>query len=101
MADRKMADRKMRGELGRNIFLSAIFLSAIFLSLTAFAGSVQAQDADYQTAVSFVWQGQFDRAFPLLQQILERSPNDLKARNLMGIALSAAGRREEANEQFK
>src|SRR5262245_52477601 len=86
-----------------DIFLSAIFLSAtlILCSLAACAISVQAQDADYQTAVSFVQQGQFDRAFPLLQRILDRSPNDLKARNLMGIALSAAGRREEANEQFK
>src|SRR5262245_55642902 len=101
MADRKMADRKIRGELGRNIFLSAIFLSAVFLALSAGASSAQPQDADYQTAVSYVQQGQFDRAFPILQQILDRSPNDLKARNLMGIALSAAGRREEANEQFK
>ncbi|HKQ92782.1 MAG TPA: tetratricopeptide repeat protein [Blastocatellia bacterium] len=63
--------------------------------------SAQAQDADYQTAVSFVQQGKFDSAFPVLQRILDRSPNDLKARNLMGIALSAAGRREEANEHFK
>src|SRR5215813_14249182 len=101
MADRKITDRKIRGELGWNIFLSTIFLSAIFLSFAVFAGSIQAQDTDYQTAVSFVQRGQFDRAFPLLQQILDRSPNDLKARNLMGIALSAAGRRGEANEQFK
>lgn len=70
-------------------------------SFLACAVSTQAQDADYQTAVSFVQQGQFDRAFPILQRILDRSPNDLKARNLMGIALSAAGRREEANEHFK
>jgi predicted Zn-dependent protease len=69
--------------------------------LLAGAVHVRAQDADYQAAVSFVQQGQFDRAFPLLQRVLDRSPNDLKARNLMGIALSAAGRREEANEQFK
>jgi tetratricopeptide (TPR) repeat protein len=86
-----------------DIFLSAIFLSATLTlcSLASCAVSAQAQDADYQTAVSFVQQGQFDRAFPLLQRILDRSTNDLKARNLMGIALSAAGRREEANEQFK
>src|SRR5215470_9563952 len=103
MADRKMADRKMTGELGRDIFLSTIFLYAVWLlcSLAACAGSVQAQDADYQAAVSFVQRKQFDRAFPLLQQMLDRSPNDLKARNLMGIALSAAGRPKEANEQFK
>src|SRR5215468_1144706 len=101
ITDRKITDRKIRGEPGWNIFLSAIFLSAIFLSFAVFAGSVQAQDTDYQTAVSFVQRGQFDRALPLLQQILDRSPNDLKARNLMGIALSAAGRPKEANEQFK
>jgi Flp pilus assembly protein TadD len=69
--------------------------------LAACAIFVRAQDADYQTAVSFVQRGQFDQAFPILRRILERSPNDLKARNLMGIALSAAGRREEANEEFK
>src|SRR5262245_12037595 len=74
----------------------------ILLCLSAAcAVSAQAQDADYQTAVSFVQQGQFDRAFPILQRILDRVPTDLKARNMMGIALSAAGRREEANEHFK
>src|SRR5215510_1384563 len=80
------------------IFRSVMWMLCSFL---ACAVSVRAQDADYQTAVSFVQQGQFDRAFPILQRILDRSPNDLKARNLMGIALSAAGRREEANEHFK
>src|SRR5215813_9173572 len=80
--------------------LPACFMFLLYL-LAACAISVRAQDADYQTAVSFVQQGQFDRAFPILQRILDRSPNDLKARNLMGIALSAAGRREEANEHFK
>jgi len=60
-----------------------------------------AVQADYQTAMTLVQQGQFDQALSILRQILERAPDDLKARNLMGIALSAAGRREEANEQFK
>src|SRR6185503_7352545 len=87
-----------RGAAGRSTFLSAMWLLCL---LAACAGSVRAQDADYQTAVSLVQQGQFDRAFPVLQRILDRSPNDLKALNLMGIALSAAGRREEANEHFK
>ncbi|HEU0174517.1 MAG TPA: tetratricopeptide repeat protein, partial [Blastocatellia bacterium] len=86
-----------RSAAGRSTFL----LTSLFCLLAACAISVRAQDADYQNAVSLVQQGQFDRACPLLQRILDRSPNDLKARNLMGIALSAAGRREEANEHFK
>ncbi len=65
------------------------------------AGVAWAQASDYQKAVSLVQQGEFDLALPLLQQILDQSPNDLRARNLMGIALSAAGRREEANQQFE
>ena len=78
-----------------------IFAMWLLCLMAPCAGFVRAQDADYQTAVSFVQQEQFDRAFPVLQRILDRSPNDIKARNLMGIALSAAGRREEANEHFK
>src|SRR5262249_48210731 len=80
-----------------------IFLSAAWLLcwLAACVGSAWAQDPDYQAAMTLVQQRKFDLALPLLQQILDRSPNDLKARNLMGITLSGAGRREEANEQFK
>jgi tetratricopeptide (TPR) repeat protein len=106
MSLRMRRSKRLCGAVARDasaIFLSAIFLSVMWslCSLTPCAVSAQAQDADYQTAVSFVQQGQFDRAFPILQRILDRSPNDLKARNLMGIALSAAGRREEANDHFK
>jgi len=36
-----------------------------------------------------------------LEAILARSPDDLKARNLLGIALSRMGRREDAYEQFR
>jgi len=58
------------------------------------------QTGDYQDAVRLVQQKQFDRAAELLQAILIKTPDDLRARNLLGIALSAADRREEANEQF-
>ena len=82
-------------------FRTSCLTAWLLCILVACAGFVMAQDSDYQTAVSLVQQRQFDRVLPLLQQILDRAPNDLKTRNLMGIALSAAGRREEANEQFK
>jgi tetratricopeptide (TPR) repeat protein len=77
-------------------------LSAVLLVSWAIGtGVVWGQASDYQTAVSLVQQGQFDQSLPVLQRILDRFPNDLRARNLMGIALSGAGRREEANQQFK
>jgi tetratricopeptide (TPR) repeat protein len=78
------------------------FLPALWLlcSLAACAGPVWAQRSEYQSAMNLVQKREFDQAISLLQQILDRSPNDLKARNLLGIALSGAGRREEANEQF-
>src|SRR5215831_4178741 len=55
----------------------------------------------YGEAVNLVQRGEFDRAIAILQQIVDRAPNDLKAHNLMGIALSGAGRGREASEQFK
>jgi tetratricopeptide (TPR) repeat protein len=50
--------------------------------------------------VEEVQQGRFDSAIPLLESILAESPDDVKARNLLGIALSGSGRREEAEVQF-
>lgn len=57
--------------------------------------------APYQAAVSHVQQGHNDAAIPILNQLLASSPSDLKARNLLGIALLNLGRREEATVQFR
>ncbi|MBZ5619417.1 MAG: tetratricopeptide repeat protein [Acidobacteriia bacterium] len=56
---------------------------------------------DYPAAAAYVRQGRADLAIPMLEQILATSPNDLKARNLLGIALLNAGRKEEAGVQFR
>ncbi len=77
------------------------FVCFVYFVCFVFSQSVWAQSSDYQTAVSLVQQRKFDQAFPILKQLLDRSPDDLKVRNLLGIALSAAGRRNDANEQFK
>src|SRR5437660_10836375 len=45
--------------------------------------------------------GRPEQAIPVLQRILAQSPSDLKARNLLGIALMNAGRKEEARIQFE
>jgi len=61
----------------------------------------QSATPSYQAAIQFVQQGQFERGIPIILHILEASPSDLKARNLLGIALSGAGRKEEANVEFR
>ena len=60
------------------------------------------QDASaYPAAVAHVRQNRFQAAIPLLEAILVRTPNDLKARNLLGIALMGLERRTEATAQFQ
>ena len=61
----------------------------------------QSTPAAYPTAVAHVRQGQFSKAIPLLEKILAQAPADLKARNLLGIALMSSGRREDAILQFR
>ena len=55
----------------------------------------------YQTATSYVQQSRNDLAIPILQKLLASTPGDLRARNLLGIALMNSGRREEAAVQFR
>ncbi len=44
--------------------------------------------------------GNFSAAVRLLRQILKQSPYDVKAQNLMGLALTASGKLREANGHF-
>lgn len=78
--------------------ITLVFLGA---SLCIPVPAVSQQATPYQSAIAFVQQGEFNRAIPILEQILAATPGDLKARNLLGIALSAAGRKEDANTQFR
>src|SRR5207247_1269077 len=55
----------------------------------------------YQAAVAYVQQGRNELAIPLLEKLLAASPKDLKARNLLGIALLNSGRRPDALAQFR
>src|SRR5437763_479638 len=57
--------------------------------------------SSYQSAATYVQQSRNDLAIPILQKLLAGSPRDLKARNLLGIALLNLGRREEAAAQFR
>src|SRR5215510_11898131 len=52
----------------RRRYAAGRLLPILLCLLASFAIYVRAQDADYQTAVSLVQQGQFDQACPLLQR---------------------------------
>jgi tetratricopeptide (TPR) repeat protein len=55
----------------------------------------------FTQAESYIRQRQYHRAIALLQGILEKSPNDPRAHDLMGIALTSSGRPEEGNAHFQ
>ncbi len=52
-------------------------------------------------AVAQVGKREFPAAIRTLEQLLAQQPKDLKALNLLGIALIGAGRRDEANARFR
>ena len=55
----------------------------------------------YDCALFHVGRREFDEAIGYLDRQLAASPRDLKALNLMGIALTGAGRKDAANARFE
>lgn len=65
------------------------------------AWSMAGQPALYQQALAAVQQGALEPAIIILEKLVAESPGDLRAGNLLGVALSGAGRGEEAAVQFR
>ena len=57
--------------------------------------------APYDCAVALIQRGRFPAAVGVLEKLNAESPRNLKAQNLLGIALSAAGDLEKANERLR
>src|SRR5438067_12866237 len=55
----------------------------------------------YDCAVSLVQKQQFQSAIAILDKLVVQSPQDLKALNLLGIALTGAGQIEKANTTLR
>jgi len=55
----------------------------------------------YDCAVALVQKGRFPAAIDVLEKLTAESPQNLKALNLLGIALSGAGDLEKANARFR
>ena len=79
-------------------------LAAVILILS-FEAALRAQSptpqARYQQVVSLIDKNQIQPAISLLRKILEESPSEINAHNLLGIALTIAGQVPEANEHFQ
>lgn len=74
---------------------------SIAVCCVSLVSALQAQpQTPYQSAVAHVQQAHPELAIPILQDLLARSPGDLKARNLLGIAMLNSGRQEEAAKQW-
>jgi tetratricopeptide (TPR) repeat protein len=65
------------------------------------AAIAQSGSTLYEQAASYIQRGQASRAITLLKPAIQQNPQDLKAQTLMGMALAADNRREEANQHFR
>jgi tetratricopeptide (TPR) repeat protein len=54
-----------------------------------------------EQAARYLQQNQPKEAIEILQKVLEASPRDARAHNLLGVALSSSGRMEEASKHFR
>jgi tetratricopeptide (TPR) repeat protein len=76
-------------------------LAAALLLLASAAPAGDCGITPYDCALFHVGRHEFAEAIRYLDQRLAAAPRDLKALNLLGIALTGAGRREEANRRFR
>jgi tetratricopeptide (TPR) repeat protein len=77
----------------------AILLGIWFLAL-ALPGPLRAS-SQYDQAALYIQEGKPRSAITLLQRMLKQSPRDVRAQNLMGLALTSSGKLAEANVYFK
>ena len=75
---------------------------ALFCALLAFPPIALATTSEtYTQAETLVRQGQWDQGINLLKRLLEAEPENLKALNLLGIALTGGGDLVAANREFR
>src|SRR5579859_2517825 len=77
-------------------------VATLYLCLFPYFAALAAECARpaYNCAVLCLKQRDFQSAIRILTAELERSPHDLKALNLLGIALTEAGQIDKANSRF-
>jgi Flp pilus assembly protein TadD len=82
-------------------FLLRRALLALLCVFLVYSPALAAASQTYTQAESLVRQGQWDQGISLLKQLLQADPENLKARNLLGIALTGRGDLVAANREFQ
>jgi tetratricopeptide (TPR) repeat protein len=86
----------------RSLFFRTCFVIALPLALEFYAAAQSVPTpTSYEQALSLIRQRQIEPGVAMLREILKESPNDIKAHNLLGIALTTAGKIEEADAHFR
>ena len=97
------ADNGLRGIRHRMTLFPArrALLLGVFATFLLTASTAGAQSDTYAQAETLVRQGQWDQGIALLRELLTTEPNNLKARNLLGIALTGKGDLTAADREFR
>lgn len=74
---------------------------ALLLAALAVPPAATCGEAPYDCAAALVQKGQRDEAIRVLERHLAAAPRDVRARNLLGIALTGAGRIVEGVARFR
>jgi tetratricopeptide (TPR) repeat protein len=76
----------------------------LVLGLVQLAGGFATADGcgtAYECALAQVGRGEFQQAIPGLEALARQTPRDLRVLNLLGLALTGAGRKDAANARFR
>jgi tetratricopeptide (TPR) repeat protein len=69
-------------------------------ALSAATQELPCRQLSYECAAADVKRGHFDAAIRTLAVVLERAPRNVNALHLLGVALTGAGRVDEANQRY-
>src|ERR1017187_287381 len=87
--------------LSRFASLVAGWLAASLLFLPASVRALDCGQTSYDCALFYVSRKDFPQAISYLNETLNRFPTDLKAHNLLGIALTGSGDIDSADREFR
>jgi tetratricopeptide (TPR) repeat protein len=80
-------------------FNRLLWLFAAALITALWAGA--ADPPEYTEAMAMVQSGRWDQAIGILETLLRTSPDHLRARNLLGLALTGKGDLKRANQEYQ